>query len=296
MSSISQLGYVVFGVSDLSRWEDFSEKILGFKARKEESNGLSLRMDDYQQRILLEHGDDDDLRAAGWQFSTIEELMEFIAGLKLKGIDVKEADPEQASTRKVESLFHCEDPNGFRHEFYFGPALSSEPFKSSVLKGSGFKTGLLGIGHLLVRSKEYKESVSFYKKVLGLRVSDHIREEIAPGLVADATFFHTKTGRHHSLATGAVPGDRKLNHFMVEVSDMNDVGLAYDRCVKAGYPIAKELGHHPNDQMFSFYVTSPSGFAIEYGWGGVVIDDQKWQVATYDRLSDWGHKRNMMPS
>lgn len=57
MSSISQLGYVVFGVSDLSRWEDFSEKILGFKARKEESNGLSLRMDDYQQRILLEHGD-----------------------------------------------------------------------------------------------------------------------------------------------------------------------------------------------------------------------------------------------
>ena len=28
---------------------------------------------------------------------------------------------------------------------------------------------------------------------------------------------------------------------------------------------------HPNDHMFSFYVRTPSGFSVEYGWGGLLI-------------------------
>jgi len=50
------------------------------------------------------------------------------------------------------------------------------------------------------------------------------------------------------------------------------------------------LGGHPNDRMFSFYVKTPSGFAIEYGWGGLTIDDEEtWVVRTYDKLDIWGH-------
>jgi hypothetical protein len=70
---------------------------------------------------------------------------------------------------------------------------------------------------------------------------------------------------------------------------MDDVGFAHDRCVKAGFPVAMALGHHPNDHMFSFYVQTPSGFLIEYGYGGIVIDDQNWEVKSYSQLSDWGH-------
>jgi hypothetical protein len=49
------------------------------------------------------------------------------------------------------------------------------------------------------------KACSGYREVLGLRYSDRIRQEMAPGIYADATFFHTATGRHHSLATGAFP-------------------------------------------------------------------------------------------
>lgn len=294
MAAISNLGYVVFGVKDLSRWKSFAQDVLGFQVGDEGPDRLSLRMDDHQYRMVLERGEEDDLRVVGWQFSSADELLAYVDGLLLKGFDVKQASAQELAQRKVEALYGCDDPNGFRHEFYFGPSISSVPFRSSVLS-SGFKTGLLGIGHVLVRSRDYKKSIAYYKDMLGLRVSDYIREELAPGVVADATFFHTQTGRHHSLATGAVPGEKSINHFMVEVLDINDVGLAYDRCLKAGYPIAKELGHHPNDQMFSFYVASPSGFSIEYGWGGVVVDDDSWQVKTYDKLSDWGHRRNLAP-
>jgi len=38
---------------------------------------------------------------------------------------------------------------------------------------------------------------------------------------------------------------------------------------------------------------TPSGFGIELGHGGVVIDQASWAPQIYDVMSDWGHKRNM---
>ena len=51
------------------------------------------------------------------------------------------------------------------------------------------------------------------------------------------------------------------------------------------------IGKHPNDQMTSFYVRTPSGFEIEYGTGGLEIPmDKPWPVGQFDALSLWGHK------
>ncbi|MFI0366871.1 VOC family protein [Actinomadura sp. 1N219] len=77
---------------------------------------------------------------------------------------------------------------------------------------------------------------------------------------------------------------------MVEVTDVRDVGTAYDRCMDAGQPFEMTLGMHPNDHMFSFYVRTPAGFSVEYGWGGLLVDDDTWQVRTLDRLHSWGHR------
>jgi 2,3-dihydroxybiphenyl 1,2-dioxygenase len=294
MAIISNLGYAVFGVSDLGRWERFAVDQMGLQVgRREDGKFLTLRMDEYEQRIVLESGTEDDLRAAGWQLDTEEALEAFAARVRDQGVQVRAGSAELARARRVERLFVCEDPNGFQHEFFFGSAIATiaSPFRSTVMTGPGFRTGPLGLGHLLPRALDYKASVAFYRQVLGLKISDYIREEMAPGIVVDATFFHTATGRHHSLATAAIPGRKILNHLMIEVQHMDDVGLAYDRCVRAGCPIVLELGHHPNDRMFSFYVETPSGFAIEYGHGGIVVDDDNWEVISYSKLSDWGHKR-----
>ncbi len=40
----------------------------------------------------------------------------------------------------------------------------------------------------------------------------------------------------------------------------------------------------------TFYVVTPSGFEVEYGWGGRLIDDGVWQVQRHDRGALWGHK------
>jgi 2,3-dihydroxybiphenyl 1,2-dioxygenase len=157
--------------------------------------------------------------------------------------------------------------------------------------GAGFETGALGVGHLLTVARDYAASVKFYTEVLGLTISDYIRDaEKVPGFTVDATFFHSGTGRHHSLATAFMPSNKKVNHFMIQVKSLDDVGLAYDRAIKAGVPVIMSLGHHPNDHMFSFYMVTPSGFGLEYGWGGIVIDDNNWAIKNYSQLSDWGHQ------
>ncbi|MBN3804802.1 glyoxalase [Paraburkholderia sp. Ac-20336] len=293
MSELSSLGYTVFQVSNLRKWEDFAVDVLGLMAGQRNSGSLGLRMDEYAQRILLEEGRDDDIAAAGWQFDTEDELHAYITRLKSTGLPVRDGGKDLAASRQVERVFCCDDPNGFVHEFYCGPtyAPGSAPFHSARLKGAGFETGRLGMGHILPVSKDYVRSLDFYKNVLGLRISDTIRDShTMPGVMIDATFFHTRTGRHHSLATASMPFPKRLHHVLLEVQSIDDVGMAYDRCLNAGLTIHAGLGHHPNDQMFSFYVQTPSGFGLEYGYGGVVIDDLAWEVKNYSQLSDWGHR------
>lgn len=298
MSALSNLAYVVFNASDLNQWEDFAVQVLGLQVGERTEQMLSLRMDEMAQRIVIEKGAGDDISAAGWQLDTLGDLTAFVAGLRSKGIAVKEGDDALRRSRKVEALFHCTDPNGYRHEFTVGPthAPISRAFNSPLLVGGGFETGNLGVGHILTISQDYAASVKFYTEVLGLRISDYIRDaETFPGITVDATFFHSATGRHHSLATTCMPLPKILHHFMIQVRSLDDVGLAYDRAQKAGVPIIATTGHHPNDHMVSFYMATPSGFGLEYGWGGVVIEDDEWNIRNYSQLSDWGHKQ-MVPA
>jgi hypothetical protein len=41
------------------------------------------------------------------------------------------------------------------------------------------------------------------------------------------------------------------------------------------------LGKHTNDHMVSFYLRTPSGFNVEYGWGAREMDDATWQVQVH---------------
>jgi extradiol dioxygenase len=121
----------------------------------------------------------------------------------------------------------------------------------------------------------------FYKQ-LGFKKSDEIYAFI------DAHFFHCNP-RHHSLALTEIPRVRGLHHIMVQLREFDDVGVAYDLVQSRGIPLTMTLGRHPNDRMVSFYVRSPSGFEIEYGWGALEVGDD-WTVTQYDAVSVWGHK------
>jgi hypothetical protein len=124
---------------------------------------------------------------------------------------------------------------------------------------------------------------------MGFKLSDYIDLDGAMPGMGTAVFFHCNS-RHHSIAFAEFDFPKKIQHFMLEVNALDDVGRTYQLCQDTGIPISLGLGRHTNDHMFSFYMKSPSGFQVEYGWGGRAIDDRTWVVQKHVAPATWGHK------
>ncbi|WP_370416588.1 VOC family protein [Streptomyces fradiae] len=289
MSGVKELGYVVYEVSGLADWERFGVDLLGMQLGEKTGDGFTLRTDEKAHRWIVTEGPADDLVATGYEVEGADALDALVERLRAADVEVSEGDAALAAARKVDRIFLTADPMGNRIELVDGLADAATPFESASLLG-GFVTGAGGAGHqvLLTPGVSRETYLAFYVDLLGFKVSDIIIEELAPGVFADLIFLHCNP-RHHSVALGDMPFPKSTHHFMVEVDDIRDVGLAWDRCLAAHQPFHMTLGMHPNDQMFSFYVETPSGFNVEYGWGGILIDDATWEVKTLDKLNSWGH-------
>jgi len=289
MAAVSRLGYLGFEVSDVPGWERLLVDVLGLVSERRSDGTVALRTDERAQRIVLHPGTRDDVLYVGFELDDEAALDRLGTELVAAGIPAAPASDDAARVRRVRRLWQTEDPNGVPLELFCGPALAREPFRSALVP-SGFVTGTEGLGHVVLATADADATERFYCDRLGFRLSDRIIAEMAPGFSLCITFLHANA-RHHTVAFAAAPLPKRMHHFMLEVGAMDDVGYAYDRCLAAGVPIASTLGVHPNDRMFSFYLRTPSGTEIEFGWGGRKIDDATWDATTtYDRLSIWGHR------
>jgi biphenyl-2,3-diol 1,2-dioxygenase len=294
---ITELGYLGFEVSDLARWDHFAANVLGLGLQPGPAGtgGKAtrlLRMDEARYRFILTEGPADDCAFAGWRAADAPAVDAFGQRLRSLGLKWTWGSDEELALRGVQCMLHFQDPEGNRHEVYCGPQPATSSFTSELVR-EGFVTGAGGLGHIVYEASDYPGVVAFAQQVLGLRVSDRIDMAVAPGVTIEVSFFHANE-RHHSFAVAPrppVPGPHKrVHHFMIEARAMADVGRARDRCLVAGHPVVMDIGQHPNDHMISFYVQTPSGINVEFGWGGVKVDDAKWQVGRYDQISDWGHR------
>lgn len=286
-TSVTQLGYLVFEVSDLPAWERFATGVLGLTVGTRRDDGaLALRLDSHAQRFLLLPGEADDVAAIGWEVADATALAAVRAQIEATGVSVTEGTAELAASRQVAGLISLTDPGGVPAEIYFGPERAAEPFRSPVVEG-GFVAAGLGLGHCVVSARDQDESLAFYRDALGFRLSDRITCEYY-GHPVDIVFLHVNA-RHHTVAIGQRQ-PKRIHHFLVEAASVDAVGLAFDRALRARVPIMQTLGRHPNDRMFSFYAQTPSGFLFEFGHGGVLIEDEDaWEPVIHDRVSDWGH-------
>jgi 3,4-dihydroxy-9,10-secoandrosta-1,3,5(10)-triene-9,17-dione 4,5-dioxygenase len=292
---VSALAYIGIGAKDLDEWQSFATDVLGMQvSRRPDADGvetLFLRMDERNHRIAIRPGDDE-LTYVGWEVDSSEELDALMRDLDAAGVPYKE-DAELAVARGVHRLIRCQDPAGFELELCTGVATTGDRFVSPT--SARFVTkdpqgGGLGLGHIVLVCPNSDEVISFYVDALKFAISDYIK---IPGYSFTLTFTHVNP-RHHSLAFGPAPEGAKpyLDHFMVEVDDVDTVGSALDVVHERGMSLTASLGRHTNDKMLSFYVKSPSGIGVEYGTSGALIDDDTWTVTTWDAAASWGHSRD----
>ena len=285
---IRSLDYIGFTSPNAEKWLEFGPEILGLElAGRGPDGAVRLRVDDAAWRITVHPGASDDLAYLGWCVGGPAELATAITTLEKHGLELHYGDSTLAGLRAVADLAWFIDPFGFRHEITWGLLQKPASFRAGR-PISGFVTGDGGLGHAVLLVPDLQRAERFYTEVLGFKLSDRI--EMGMSL----RFFHCN-GRHHTLAFAAVPGMVGMHHLMLEVASLDDVGKALDLCNARKVPLAMTLGCHTNDRMTSFYVRTPSGFEVEYGWGGRIVDDADWVVGSYDAQSVWGHKLPEQP-
>jgi len=284
--AVTELGYLGFQVSDAAAWQRLVTEILGFELVEPQAGGpIYRRLDERAHRVTLYPAKTDGLAYAGWEVADERALARMVETLRAAKVEVTPGTSAEAAERKVKAFAKFRDPNGFAVELYHGAARAAQPFTPSR-PISAYKTGPLGLGHLVLRCAKPEASVAFYRDFLGFKLTDTAK--ITRG---SATFLHCNP-RHHSLAfTDAQPGmENQVSHFMVEATVMEDVGRAYELALAKNVPMWLSLGQHTNDRVLSFYMRSPSGWGVEYGHGGLEIDDTNWEVKHWTSGSYWGRK------
>ncbi|HMJ09958.1 MAG TPA: VOC family protein, partial [Polyangiaceae bacterium] len=218
------LGYLGFEVSGLDVWRNFAVDVLGLQPAGDlPGDGFALRMDSYARRLFVEPGPADDVSVIGWEVSDEKALAALAGFLEDAGYAVTPGTPEEARVRGVAALVKYRDPAGIPSELFYGPEKAAAPFESSRLL-SHFVAEQSGLGHVVVSSKDKRESVDFYTRLLGFRLSDHVVCRYF-GHDVDISFFHANR-RHHSVAVGG-PQQKRIHHFLLEVAAMDDVGLCF---------------------------------------------------------------------
>ena len=102
MISITQLGYLGIGVSDVEAWERFATQILGLQDNGRDDDGsLFLKMDEYHHHFALHPNGHDDVQYVGWEVADEHALQAMRAQLQAAGVHVTSGSSELATARRV---------------------------------------------------------------------------------------------------------------------------------------------------------------------------------------------------
>jgi 2,3-dihydroxybiphenyl 1,2-dioxygenase len=266
MVQVTELGYMGIGVKDLEAWKHFATEIAGMELRDEgERDRAYLRMDYWHHRVVMHQNGSDDLEYLGFRVAGAEELEDMQQQLSEAGIKFRVGSEDEAEERRVLGLVKLEDPDGTPVEVFHGPLVqASRPFHPGRPMHGRFKTGTGGLGHCIIREKDPAAAYKFFR-TLGMRGGVEYKFRFGQHS-AQPIFMHCND-RDHTVAFGIAGPERRINHLMIEVDSLDDVGLTYDLVRKNKIPVNILPGRHSNDQMYSFYFRNPSGWMWEYGWG-----------------------------
>ena len=295
---VRSLGYLRIGSDDLGAWQRFAGEFLGMmEVRGDDADSLYFRMDDYPPRLVVSPAPQSGVDAIGFEVMNGEELSNLVDAVEATGTKVAQLDAVECRDRRVTEGVRFDDPSGNKLELFWGVALSHTPAMTPNV--SGFVTGNQGMGHVVITVSDGASAYDFYTRVLGLRGRNTLRLPAAPAEDGSPRFetlwFLGCNERHHTIGILPMDGPGRLVHFMVEGASLDDVGRAWDRSERLNVPVMQTLGRHTNDQMVSFYVISPGGFAVEFGYDGLRVTEE---VPVYEITEGafWGHKFVNFPS
>jgi hypothetical protein len=176
---------------------------------------LKFRMEDRKQRIVAS-SEAAAHNAFGWEVADAAALDALAGRLEMAKVPVERMPASPGRPARRSRRHRIRRSSGHPQAFH-GAETTQEPFAPGR-PISGFRTGALGMGHVVLHVDSVEDLAWFYQDVLGFALSDDI-------LKPKAFFFHVNP-RRHSLAM-IETGRSGIHHIMMELMSLDDVGQAY---------------------------------------------------------------------
>jgi catechol 2,3-dioxygenase-like lactoylglutathione lyase family enzyme len=150
------------------------------------------------------------------------------------------------------------------------------------------------LGHVVLQSTKYAETLNFYLEHLGMIVSDFLYYQGQRGRGPVMSFIRCDRGSqpadHHTLALALGPANRYV-HSAYQVSDLDALAAGGEYLRDKGYFRSWGIGRHIQGSQLFDYWRDPDGFLVEHFTDGDMFDntlEPGWAPFTATGLAQWG--------
>ncbi|MCV7030799.1 VOC family protein [Mycobacterium sherrisii] len=298
---VRDIAWLEFDKPDLVRAEAFA-RAFGFQVSLSSPDELHLRgTDPGAACVIVRRGDRS--RFAGVAFAAHDEI-DVIKLADAVGVPARPL-PETTGGLVAELV----DPSGIPVRVVAGmrelPALPSQPPQpvnadhevaqiNTTLRPPRVPARVQRLGHVVLQSTRYLQSLDWYLDNLGMIVSDFLffpgQRERGPTM----SFIRCDRGAtptdHHTLAMALGPRDRYV-HSAYQVADLDALAAGGEYLADRGYARSWGIGRHIQGSQLFDYWRDPDGFLVEHFADGDMFDDTVepgWAPLTATGLAQWG--------
>ncbi|QGN49748.1 VOC family protein [Micromonospora sp. WMMD558] len=150
------------------------------------------------------------------------------------------------------------------------------------------------LGHVVLQTTRYLETLNWYLEHLGLIVSDFLYQQGQRERGPVMSFIRCDRGStptdHHTLAMTLGPANRYV-HSAYQVPDLDSLAAGGEHLLDLGYRRSWGIGRHIQGSQIFDYWRDPDGFLVEHFTDGDLFDctlEPGWAPMTASGLAQWG--------
>ena len=301
MIKVTDLAWLEFENPDLVRAAAFA-RAFGFQTAQHTPDELHLRgTDPGAPSVILRRGSQtrfcavafkavdevDVLRLADKTGATAVPLPEALGGMA-----VQLTDPSGVSVRVVAGLHQLPGlPDQRPQVVNVGHDLKRV---NATQRPTRAPARVQRLGHLVLQSSLYLQSLNWYLDHLGMIVSDFLYFEGQRERGPTMSFIRCDRGSvpadHHTLAIALGPVNRYV-HSAYQVCDLDALAAGGEFLTEQGYFRSWGIGRHIQGSQLFDYWRDPDGFMVEHFTDGDMFDntvEPGWAPFTASGLAQWG--------
>ncbi|AMU21438.1 VOC family protein [Mycobacteroides abscessus] len=298
---VTDIAWLEFEKPDLQRAEAFA-RAFGFATSLRTGEELHLRgSDSTAPCVIVRRGSRS--RFLGVAFAAADEgdLLRLAAATGARtrplpaaigGMAVNLADPGGVPVRVVAGM-HSLDvlPSQALHRYNMGHEFRRI---NATQRPRREPTTVQRLGHLVMQSTKYLETLNWYLDTLGMIVSDFLYFPGQRDRGPTMSFIRCDRGStpadHHTLALALGPQNRYV-HSAYQVCDLDALAAGGEYLTEQGYFRSWGIGRHIQGSQLFDYWRDPDGFMVEHFTDGDLFDSTLqpgWAPFTASGLAQWG--------